>query len=363
MLHEMSIAYSFWCRGFSCFPELYENSAHATVLSPLAPRVAGGGPEQTSWMPLDAFRRLYRKQSVGFDLILILCSPGQAARFAGKQQAGKQLMRNFFAALFLLPLGGSGALAQNLIVGENQRNHPVSVAGKSAAAASTADFARVPLWKRVLDICCLLIAVPTLLPMLLIIAIAIKVGSKGPVLFKQERVGVLGKRFIIFKFRTMIAGADTAVHETHAASLIESNRPMTKLDAHGDERLIPFGRMLRVAGLDELPQLINVLRGDMSFVGPRPCLPSEYNRYLPWQRERFLTLPGLTGLWQVSGKNRTTFKEMIDLDIQYVRMPSLWLDLKIILKTIPAVMVEVRDILSPATPTTSSHSTDQTPRD
>ncbi len=269
-------------------------------------------------------------------------------------------MRNLFTALFFLALGVSGAFAQNLLAGENQRTRPVSAPGKSAAA-SVGEFARVPLWKRVLDICCLLIAVPTLLPLLLMIAIAIKLGSKGPVLFKQERVGLLGKRFIIFKFRTMFAGADTAVHETHAASLIESNRPMTKLDAHGDARLIPFGQMLRAAGLDELPQLINVLRGEMSFVGPRPCLPSEYNRYLPWQRERFRTLPGLTGLWQVSGKNRTTFNEMIDLDIQYVRKRSLWLDLKTLIKTIPAVTVEVRDNLSPATPATSSHSTGQTP--
>lgn len=228
--------------------------------------------------------------------------------------------------------------------------------------ASATDFAPVPLWKRVLDICCVLIAAPALLPMLLMIAIAIKLDSKGPVLFKQERVGLFGMRFIIFKFRTMIAGADTAVHEMHAASLIESNRPMTKLDAHGDARLIRFGQVLRAAGLDELPQLINVLRGEMSFVGPRPCLPSEYSRYHLWQMERFHTLPGLTGLWQVSGKNRTTFNEMVDLDIQYVQKRSLWLDLKIILKTIPAVLVEIRDIQSPATPTTSSHSMDQARR-
>ncbi|MGH7783869.1 MAG: sugar transferase, partial [Candidatus Binatia bacterium] len=103
--------------------------------------------------------------------------------------------------------------------------------------------------------------------------------------------------------------------------------------------------------------------GEISIVGPRPCLPSEYNKHLPWQRERFSTLPGLTGLWQVSGKNRTTFNEMIDLDIQYVQKRSLWLDLKVIFKTIPAVMAEVGDILSPATPATSAYSTDQTPRD
>jgi lipopolysaccharide/colanic/teichoic acid biosynthesis glycosyltransferase len=210
-----------------------------------------------------------------------------------------------------------------------------------------ADFIGVPLWKRVLDICCVLFASATLLPLLLLIALVIKLGSKGPVLFKQERVGLFGKTFIIFKFRTMVPGANTAIHETHAATLIKSNTPMTKLDAHGDARVVPFGRLLRAASLDELPQLINVLRGEMSLVGPRPCLPSEYNQYLPWQTERFLAQPGLTGLWQVSGKNRTTFNEMIDLDIQYVRERSLWLDLKIILKTIPTVMAEVRDMQSP----------------
>ena len=97
---------------------------------------------------------------------------------------------------------------------------------------------------------------------------------------------------------------------------MDSNTPMTKMDSKGDPRIIPFGWLLRSSGLDELPQLINVLRGEMSLVGPRPCLPYEYDRYLPWQRERFAAVPGLTGLWQVSGKNRTTFVEMIQLDIK-----------------------------------------------
>ena len=136
--------------------------------------------------------------------------------------------------------------------------------GKSAELAFDVNVAPIPIWKRVLDIFCVLITLPGLLPMLFLIAIVIMVGSKGAVLFKQERVGLLGKRFIIFKFRTMIAGTDTAIHETHVASLIETDRPMTKLDAYGDARLIPFGRILRAAGLDELPQLINVLRGEMS---------------------------------------------------------------------------------------------------
>ncbi len=105
---------------------------------------------------------------------------------------------------------------------------------------------------------------------------------------------------------------------------------MVKLDAHGDSRIIPFGLLLRSSGLDELPQFINVLRGEMSVVGPRPCLGYECDHYLPWQRERFNTLPGLTGLWQVSGKNRTTFVEMMQMDIQYARNKTLWLDLTII---------------------------------
>jgi lipopolysaccharide/colanic/teichoic acid biosynthesis glycosyltransferase len=122
---------------------------------------------------------------------------------------------------------------------------------------------------------------------------------------------------------------------------MKSDAPMVKLDARGDSRIIPFGLLLRSSGLDELPQLINVLRGEMSMVGPRPCLPYECDEYLPWQRERFNTLPGLTGLWQVSGKNQTTFAEMMQLDISYARKKTLWMDLTIILKTIPAILGQV----------------------
>lgn len=225
----------------------------------------------------------------------------------------------------------------------NRRGVGQDGTGRLATTVLAPDFVSVPRWKRALDIACVLIVIPLLLPLILITAIIIKAGSKGPLLFRQERIGLLGKRFVLLKFRTMNPGSGTAVHEAHVASLMETNGPMTKLDAHGDARLIPFGRLLRAAGLDELPQLINVLRGEMSLVGPRPCLPGEYDRYLPWQRERFRTLPGLTGLWQVSGKNRTTFNEMIDFDIQYIRTQSAWLDLKIMLKTIPVVMDEVKN--------------------
>jgi lipopolysaccharide/colanic/teichoic acid biosynthesis glycosyltransferase len=120
-----------------------------------------------------------------------------------------------------------------------------------------------------------------------------------------------------------------------------SNAPMVKMDAKHDSRLIPGGWLLRATGLDELPQIINVLRGDMTLVGPRPCIPYEYEKYTTWQKERFASLPGLTGLWQVSGKNKTTFNEMISFDIKYAKTKSLWLDLKIMLLTLPALLQQV----------------------
>jgi lipopolysaccharide/colanic/teichoic acid biosynthesis glycosyltransferase len=142
----------------------------------------------------------------------------------------------------------------------------------------------------------------------------------------------------------MHCGAETNTHQGHLQDLISSDAPMVKMDAKGDSRIIPGGRLLRSAGLDELPQLINVLRGEMSLVGPRPCITYEATKYLPWQRERFNTAPGLTGLWQVSGKNRTTFTRMIQLDIDYCRRRNLWLDLRIIIMTIPALLVQMWDM-------------------
>ncbi len=207
----------------------------------------------------------------------------------------------------------------------------------------SASSAQIPIWKRTFDITCILVALPFLSPLLLIIAAIIKAGSKGPILYRQQRVGFRGQRFTCFKFRTMASSADTSIHEAHCQRLIVSDLPMVKMDSQDDSRLAPLGRVLRATGLDELPQLINVFRGEMSLVGPRPCLPCEYDRHLPWQKERFRTLPGITGLWQVSGKNRTTFNEMIRLDIRYDESKSLWLDVKILFRTIPAVIVQVSE--------------------
>ena len=169
------------------------------------------------------------------------------------------------------------------------------------------------------------------------------VASPGPILFRQERVGYKGRRFKLYKFRTMHGTAPTTSHQDHFSQLMRSNVPMQKLDARGDSRIIPGGALLRASGLDELPQIINVLLGDMSIVGPRPCIPYEYEKYSAGQRERTNTKPGLTGLWQVSGKNRTTFDEMIRLDIAYTQKRSFWLDAKIIAMTIPALCTQVID--------------------
>jgi exopolysaccharide production protein ExoY len=201
----------------------------------------------------------------------------------------------------------------------------------------------MPRWKRAVDLALCVVAMPVLGFVTLVMTVVMKLVSPGPVFFRQERIGYLGRSFMIYKFRTMVVGADAGIHRALTEQLIGSNAPMVKMDARGDSRLIPGGKLFRASGLDELPQLINVLRGEMSFIGPRPCVPYEYEKYLPWQRERFSTLPGLTGLWQGSGKNRTTFDEMIRLDIQYAQNRSLWLDLKIVFLTPYALIQQILD--------------------
>ena len=219
--------------------------------------------------------------------------------------------------------------------------HPTSAIPAADAVAP----ARVPAWKRILDVSLTLGALPLLVPMSAVIAVAIKCVSRGPVLFRQERIGFNGKPFICFKFRTMRVNAPTTGHQAYLETLMKSGQPMTKMDCQGDSRLIPLGSFLRSTGLDELPQFINVLRGEMSIVGPRPCLRYEYDSYEPWQKQRFNSLPGLTGLWQVSGKNKTTFEQMIRLDIRYAETKSIGFDLAIMLRTVPVLVFQAADML------------------
>jgi lipopolysaccharide/colanic/teichoic acid biosynthesis glycosyltransferase len=202
---------------------------------------------------------------------------------------------------------------------------------------------RIPFGKRAFDVVGSLVAMILLSPLLLLVALFIRIVSPGPIFFRQERVGYLGRVFTLWKFRTMHVNADTTFHRNHLRELIHNEKEMIKLDSGKDPRIIPFGQLLRATGIDELPQLLNVLLGEMSLVGPRPCIPYEAREYSPWQTRRFDTVPGLTGLWQVSGKNRTTFKEMMRLDIGYAKNRAFWLDVKIFLKTLPAIVRQVGD--------------------
>jgi len=201
----------------------------------------------------------------------------------------------------------------------------------------------MPRWKRTIDIIFSLAALPVLAVATLVMTVIVAIVSPGSVLFRQVRVGYRGRQFRIYKFRTMMQGADTVAHQAYLTQLIASGATMTKLDARRDTRLIPGAWFLRATGIDELPQLLNVLRGEMSLIGPRPCIPYEYEQYTPAQQMRFEAVPGLTGLWQISGKNRTTFEEMIRLDVEYARNLSLRRDLSILARTIPALVQQVGD--------------------
>jgi lipopolysaccharide/colanic/teichoic acid biosynthesis glycosyltransferase len=200
--------------------------------------------------------------------------------------------------------------------------------------------------KRVVDICGSLIALVVFLPAFAIIALFVKLTSRGPVLFCQKRVGQYGKEFSFYKFRTMHVDNDSQIHQEYVAKLIAGGEDLGQgkgiYKLINDPRITSVGRFLRKTSLDELPQFVNVLMNDMSLVGPRPPLPYEYRRYQTWHKRRVLELkPGLTGLWQVEGRSRTSFDEMVRMDLRYANIRSLWVDLKILMQT-PAAMVSGR---------------------
>jgi lipopolysaccharide/colanic/teichoic acid biosynthesis glycosyltransferase len=209
------------------------------------------------------------------------------------------------------------------------------------------------LLKRGLDIVVSVAALLFFTPLFVVIAIAIKLSSRGPVLFRQERFGRQFTPFTFYKFRSMYAGSDQNVHKAYISRLIagrpeagiatgNATQPDKKTQVFkitGDSRVTPVGRLLRRTSLDELPQFWNVLRGEMSLVGPRPCLQYELEQYADWHALRLIDVkPGMTGLWQVTARNRVGFDEMVRLDLAYVKHRSLWLDIKILLRTPMAVV-------------------------
>ena len=208
--------------------------------------------------------------------------------------------------------------------------------------------------KRTIDIIGSVFALTLLAPAFLMTAIAIKVGSKGPVFFRQQRLGQHGQPFVFFKFRSMYAGNDASVHKEYVKKLISGTAERNHSDGNGngngngngvfkltkDSRITRIGGFLRRTSLDELPQFYNVLKGEMSLVGPRPPIPYEVENYDVWHRRRLLEAkPGITGLWQVSGRSRVTFDEMVRLDLRYARTWSPWMDIKILVRTPLAVVL------------------------
>lgn len=194
---------------------------------------------------------------------------------------------------------------------------------------SSMEFSLYEVIKRLIDVICSFIGVVVLSPLFIIIAIIIKTTSKGPVFFSQKRVGKNGKEFDMYKFRSMVVNAEELKEKLAAQN--EMSGPMFKMK--DDPRVTKVGKFIRKTSLDELPQLWNVLKGDMSLVGPRPSLPKEVDKFEKWMCKRLEVKPGLTCYWQVSGRNNIDFEDWMKLDIRYVEERSTWVDIKLIFKT------------------------------
>lgn len=208
--------------------------------------------------------------------------------------------------------------------------------------------------KRVVDVVAAVLLLLLLSPLLLLIALAIRLDSAGPALYMQERVGARRKTengrifwetttFRLYKFRSMFYNADPTIHQAYVKAFVTGQAKVTAADnpifkLEGDPRITRVGKLLRRTSLDELPQLVNVLIGEMSLVGPRPVPTYEVAEYEKWHHARLLAQPGITGLWQVKGRGRVTFDEMVRMDIEYVHNQSIWLDLKLLWLTIPSVL-------------------------
>jgi exopolysaccharide biosynthesis polyprenyl glycosylphosphotransferase len=211
-----------------------------------------------------------------------------------------------------------------------RRAEPIAVLSRPALVGSQL------VLKRVVDLVGALLGLLVLSPLLLAVSLAIRLSSRGPVLFRQVRVGLGGDPFVMLKFRTMVDDAEHQLAELQQSN-VYSEDPLFKL--RNDPRMTPIGMFLRRSSLDELPQLLNVLRGEMSLVGPRPALPSEVRRYQQHHFVRFEVLPGITGPWQVSGRNAiTNFEDVVQLETSYIRGWTVWRDLAILARTIPAVL-------------------------
>jgi lipopolysaccharide/colanic/teichoic acid biosynthesis glycosyltransferase len=204
--------------------------------------------------------------------------------------------------------------------------------------------------KRLIDVATSMIALLVGFPLWLLIAMLIKATSRGPVLYRTTTLGLRGRPFVIYKFRTMRAGASEALHREWITRYVLDDQPFSVRESSngvvkpvykvvGDPRVTSFGAFLRRSGLDEVPQFVNVLRGEMSVVGPRSPRPFEYEHYTPWARQRVNVMPGITGLYQVTARSAASFTEMVALDLEYARRRSTRLDLSIMMRTVPVMLL------------------------
>jgi lipopolysaccharide/colanic/teichoic acid biosynthesis glycosyltransferase len=220
----------------------------------------------------------------------------------------------------------------------------MEIAGQLSIPPALAGSSRYPVLKRVLDVVLASVLLIGLSWLLALCALAVWLDSRGPILFRQRRAGEQGKLFTMLKFRTRRVNADQGSHQSYAAAFINGKAAASTgtggqvFKMVSDPRITRVGRILRKTSLDELPQLWNVLVGEMSMVGPRPPIPYELDHYKPAHLQRLSVRPGITGLWQVGGRSSTTFEQMVALDLDYIRRRSIWLDLRIIVSTIPVVL-------------------------
>jgi exopolysaccharide biosynthesis polyprenyl glycosylphosphotransferase len=260
-------------------------------------------------------------------------APFPVRQDSGSGQMNGHAMSNGHARHYVNGMnGGSNGLSMHA-------GRPAPGSGSAAAATlvpleARAESLYLRFGKRAFDVVGAVIALIVTAPLMLLISIAIKLESNGPVLYRSTRIGRGGRPFTFLKLRSMVHGADR--HRQHLNHLNEADGPVFKISR--DPRVTRVGRLLRVLSIDEIPQFLNVLRGEMSLVGPRPPIPEEVRQYEPWQLRRLDVRPGITCLWQISGRSRIGFQEWMRLDLEYIRNQSFTLDLKILLRTIPAVL-------------------------
>lgn len=197
-------------------------------------------------------------------------------------------------------------------------------------------------YKRLFDLAIGFLLLILFAPVGIVVALLVRLTSPGPILFRQERIGKDGQPFTVYKFRTMRHGADASIHEQYFIQYIQGvtapGEDGASYKMHHDPRITPFGSILRRLALDEIPQIINVIKGDMSLVGPRPPLGYEVDHYSPRDLQRLTVKPGMTGLWQIKGRDTVDFATMVDLDLEYIHRQSLWLDLTIVIATVPVLV-------------------------